>query len=134
MMEQQKKPILFEHYFLYVLYDGAREKTHSVITLFFVCCLWWNKRKNWFCYNIIFWMLSMMEKENKRSLKNSFCYNIIIHMLSMMKQEQKNHFYQTHFVITLFFLSCLWWSNRKKRFLKNWFCYNIIFCILSMIQ
>ena len=68
MMEEEKKTIfkkltLLKHYFLYVVYDGATEnkqflkksfcynifflyivcndflKTHSVITLFFVCCL-----------------------------------------------------------------------------------------------
>ena len=60
MFEEEKKLILLQHYFLYVLYNGAREKmifeklillsnyllygvcdrarqkTHSVITLFFV--------------------------------------------------------------------------------------------------
>ena len=49
MMEQEKKLILWPYYFLYVVYDEGREKTHFVITLFFVSCLWWSKKKNWFC-------------------------------------------------------------------------------------
>ena len=36
-MEQEKKLILLLCYFLHVVYDGARGKIHSVITLFFVC-------------------------------------------------------------------------------------------------
>ena len=39
MMEEEKKLILLKHYFFYVVCDGAREKTPSVITLFFLCCL-----------------------------------------------------------------------------------------------
>ena len=38
-MEQKKKLILLYNYFLYLLYDGAKEKIHSVTTLFLVCCL-----------------------------------------------------------------------------------------------
>ena len=45
MMEQEKKLILLSLYFLWVVCDGAIEKTSSVITLFFVSCLWWSKRK-----------------------------------------------------------------------------------------
>ena len=75
MMEKEKKLIPLKHYFLYSLYDGAREKTqihfvitlfflcylrwsrektHSVITLFFLACLWWRNRKNSFCSYVIF--------------------------------------------------------------------------------
>ena len=39
MTEEEKKLIPFSHYFLYVVYDGERQKTHSVIKIFFVCCL-----------------------------------------------------------------------------------------------
>ena len=39
MMKQEKKFILLQRYFLYVVSDEAREKTTSVITLFFVSCL-----------------------------------------------------------------------------------------------
>ena len=35
MIEQEKKVSLLKCYFLYVFYDGPRENTHSVITLFF---------------------------------------------------------------------------------------------------
>ena len=107
MMEQEKTLILLSHYFFHVVYDGAREKnnfykTHSHIRLFFVCCLWWSKRKIAFCYNIIFCMFSMME------------------------QEQKNDFCQTHFLVTLFFVSCLWWRKiRKLNLLLHYFFYVV---------
>ena len=92
IIEQEKKFIRLQHYFLYVVFDRGREKIHSVIKLFFVCCLWWRKKKNSFCYNVIFCMLSMMEQEKK-----------------------------THSVIT-FFVSCLWWSNKKHSVHYNIFC------------
>ena len=38
-MKQEKKLILLLYYFIYVVYDGTREKTHFVITLVFVCSL-----------------------------------------------------------------------------------------------
>ena len=84
MMEQEQKLILWPYYFLYLVSDAEREKTHFIITLFFVSCLWWSKKKNWFCYNFISCILSMMEQE-----KRSFFYNIIFCMLSMMKQKKK---------------------------------------------
>ena len=49
LMKQEKKLILTQHYFLYVVYNGGREKTDSVIQLFFVCVLWWSKRRNSLC-------------------------------------------------------------------------------------
>ena len=124
---------------MYVIYDAATEKTHSVKTLFFLCCLWWSKRKNFFCYNIIFGILSIMPARQK----NLFSYNIICCMLSIMEQEKKlillEHYFlylvsdatgeKTHSVITLFFVCCLWWSKWK-----NLFCYNIIFGMLSMMD
>ena len=146
---------------MYVVYDGAREKTHSVITLFFVCYLWWSKRKNSFCYDIFFSMSPMMEQQKKWFLKSSFCDNIIFSMLSMIEEDkqfillehyflyaaygggrEKVHSFKTlfsyvsdgvreksHFVITLFSLSCLWWSKRKSSF-----GYHINFCILFMTK
>ena len=82
MLEAEKKEnfeklIILKH-FLNGVYDRGRgkndfEKTHSVITLFFVCYLRWRKRNNPF-------------------LKNSFCDNIIFCMLSMMLQEKKRIF------------------------------------------
>ena len=35
MMQEEKKLILLNHYFLYVLSDGGKAKTHSFKTLFF---------------------------------------------------------------------------------------------------
>ena len=86
MMEQEKNVILVQHYFLYNFYDGAREKTHSVRILFFVCCLWWTRGKHSICYNIFgfFWCCFWSRKK-----KNSFCYTIIFFMLSMMEEEEK---------------------------------------------
>ena len=66
MMEEEKKLILLEHSFFDVLYDGARLKIHSFRTLIFLCFLLWSMRKNSFCYNFIFCMLSM--KEQKKNL------------------------------------------------------------------
>ena len=174
---QEKKLIRLQHYFLSVVYDGAREKTQSVITLFLLCCLWWRQRKNWFCYNIIFYMLSKMDQEKKLvllshyflylvydgerektlTLKTSFfvgrlwwskwkkssCYNIIFFMFSLMKEEKKlirlQHYFlhvvydgargKIHSFTTFFFVCCLWWSKRK-----NWFCYSTIFCMFSMME
>ena len=134
-----------------VVHDGAREKTDSFITLFFVCCLWWGKRKKSFCYNLIFTMLSMMDQVKKVILfKHYFLYVVYdgetekIHfvlvlfffMLSIMEQEKELilleryfwHFFydgareKTHSVITLFFLCCLWLRKRE-----NSFSYHIIF-------
>ena len=56
MMEQEKKVILLEHYLLYVVYDGAREKTH---------------------FNIIFWMLSMMEEEKTLIVLENYFFYIV---------------------------------------------------------
>ena len=39
MNEEEKKLIRLSDYFLSVIYDGGREKTHSVTTFFFVRCL-----------------------------------------------------------------------------------------------
>ena len=119
MMGKKKKFILLQHFlFWYVVSHGAREKTHSVITLVFLYSLWWSNRKNSFCYNVIFCMLSMMEQEKKfivtklffvcylwwSKRKHSFCYNIIL-------------------------LRCLWWSKRQKSF-----SYHITFGILPMME
>ena len=65
LMNQEKKLILFKHFFLYVVDDQPTENTHSVVKLFFVCCLWLIKRKNSFCYNIIFSMVCLMEQKKK---------------------------------------------------------------------
>ena len=65
MMKQKKKLILLSHYFLYLVYDGGKEKIHSVATWFFFSCLWLSKGKNWFGDNIIFCILSMIEQEKK---------------------------------------------------------------------
>ena len=97
MMEEEKKLFLLYRYFLYVVYDGAREKTHFFTTIFFVCCLWCSKRKNSFCYNIIFCMLFMMEQMNKLILLS----NCFLHVVYKGGREE------THSVITLFFLCCL---------------------------
>ena len=158
MMKQQKKLILLQPYFFYVIYDGAKEKTHSVVTLFFLSCLWWSKRKKPFCSNIIFCMFSRMEEEKKtpsvrtlfyvsflwmRRRKNWFGCQIIFYLLSMMKEEKKlillEHYFlydfydagakKSHSVIKLFFWSSLWWTKRK-----NSFGYNIIFSLLSIME
>ena len=68
MMEEEKNLILWYNYFLYVVYDEAREKTHSVITLFFLCFVWWSKRKMSFCYNNSFVFFLLWRKR-----KNSIC-------------------------------------------------------------
>ena len=142
---------------MYVVYDGAREKTDSVIQLFFVCCLSWRKRKNFFCYNIIFSMVSMIKQENKFFL-------LPYYFLYVGYDEERE---KTHFVITLVYVCCLWWRNKKDSFSyniircrmsdgakektpsvitivfvcflwwrtrKNSFCWNIPFCILCMME
>ena len=96
-MKQEEKLILLKHYFLYVVYDGAREKTDSVIQLFFVCCLSWRKRKNFFCYNIIFSMVSMIKQENKFFL-------LPYYFLYVGYDEGRE---KTDFVITLVFVCFL---------------------------
>ena len=104
LIEEEKKFILFQHYFLYVADDGAREKTHSLKTLFFACCLWWSKRKTSFCYNFIFYLLSLMKQEKKLiQLKHYFLY-----VLNDQPIEK------AHSVITLYFVCCVWWSKRKN--------------------
>ena len=139
---------------MYVVYDGERQKTHSVIKLLFVCCLWWRKRKHSFSYKIIFLCCLSWSKA-----KNSFCCQVIFCMLSMMEPGKRlilfKHYFlyvandgareKTHSFITLFFLCFLWWSKRKNWFFdsivflcsllwskrKNSFSYNVIFlCFL----
>ena len=131
MMKQNKKFALLQHYFLYDFYDVAREKVHSVITLVFVCCLWWRKRKNSFSYNIIFCMLSMVDQEkNVILLQHYFFYNLCDGLRE-----------KTHSVRILFFVCCLWWTKGKHSFCYNiffWtmflFCYTIIFFMFSMME
>ena len=65
MMEEEKKLILWYNYFLYDVYDEGREKTHFVITLIFGSCVWRSDRKNSFCYNVIFFVVSMIDKDKK---------------------------------------------------------------------
>ena len=106
MMEQVKKVVLFKHYYLDVAYDGAREKSHSVTTGFFLCYLWWSKSKNSFCCKIIFCMLSLMEQEKKVILLKHYFLNV---------------FYdggreKTAAVRTLFSVSFLWMRKRKNSF------------------
>ena len=106
MMEQVKKVILFKHYYLDVVYDGAREKTHSFTTGFFLCYLWWSKRKNSFCCNIIFCMLSLMEQEKKVILLKHYFLNVFYD-----RGREK-----TASVRTLFSVSFLWMRKRKNSF------------------
>ena len=106
IMEEEKKLILLQHYFFSVVYDGAREKAHSVTSLFFVCSLWWTKRTNSFCYNLIFCMLCMMEEEKKHIL----LWRYFLYVLYDGAWEI------TDSVITLFFVCCLWWSKRRNSF------------------
>ena len=131
MMKDEKKLILFEHSFLHLVYDGARERIYSFITLIFLCFLSWSMRKNSFWYNFIFC---------KR--KNSLLCKIIFCMLSMMEQKKKVMLLKHYFFYVVYdeerdktcsFLSLLheyflWISKRK-----NSVCYQIIFCLLSMI-
>ena len=157
MMEQEKKLPLLSHYFLYVVCDGVTDKTHSVIALFFLCCLWWSKRKNSFCSNVIFCMFSMMGQEKKLTLLWHYFF-----MLSIVEQEKKfillQHYFshvvsdeetekmcfvttlflvcffwqskrKTSFIYNVIFFCCLWWSNRKKSS-----PYHIIFSMLSMMK
>ena len=119
MMKEEKKLFFWSDYFFYVLYDGSREKTHSVPTLFFVWFLSWGKRKISFCYNITFCMLSMMKQEKKLILLQPYFFSVVYD-----GAREK-----AHSVTTLFFVCCLWWSKRK-----NSFCCNIIFCMFSMID
>ena len=77
MNEQERKPILFKHYFLYVVYDGLREKTHSFI--------------------IVFFMLSMMEQGKKLILLQPDFFYVIYDGTKA----------RTHSVVTLFFLCCV---------------------------
>ena len=119
MMNQEKKLILLSHCFLNVVNEGAREKTDFVLTLFFLCCLWWNKRKNSICGNIIFCILSMMEQEKKLFL-------LYLYFLYVVYDGARE---KTHSVTTLFFLWFLWLGKRRISF-----CYSIIFCMLSMME
>ena len=138
IMEQEKKLILLQLSFLYVVYDEGIEKTRSVVSLFFVSSLSWTEKKIHFVITLFF--VCFLWPSNR---KNSFCCNIISCMLSMLQQEknlmllQHCFFYvvydgareKTHSLTTLFFLCYLWWSKRK-----NSFCCNIIFCILSLME
>ena len=138
MMDDEKKLILLQNYFLYDFYDGETEKNHSVRKLFFLSFLWWTKRKNPFCYNIIFSLLSMMKQEK----------NLILLQLSLLYVVYDEGIEKTPSVVSFFFVSSLWWTQKKihsvitfffVRFLwpskrKNSFCCNIIFCMLSMME
>ena len=106
---------------MFPLYDGGREKpqTHPVITLFFLYCLWWSKRKNSFCYHIIFCILSMTEGKKKFILLQHDFFSLVYDWARE----------KTDSAITLFFVYCLWSSKRK-----NSFCYNLIFSMLSLIE
>ena len=119
MMEQEEKLVLWYNYFLYVVYDEAREKTHSVKTLFLVCCWWQTNKKIWFCCHIIFCMLSLMKLEKILILQQLY-FLYVVYDVAREKTDS---------AITLFFLCCVWWSNRK-----NSFCYNNLFCIFSMME
>ena len=96
MMEQEKKVLLLQHFFLYVLCDEGREKILCVIKLFFVYCLSWSKTKKSLCYHIIFLMLSLMKQEKKLILLLDY----FIYVLYDGAREK------THFVGTLFFVCC----------------------------
>ena len=78
LMEQEKKLFLLQHYFLYVVYDGASEKTHFVKKLFF-------------------FMLSMMEEEKRVIVLEHF-------FLYVVYDGAKE---KTNSLITLVFLCCL---------------------------
>ena len=119
MMEQEKKIILLYNYFLYVDYVEPTEKTPCFKTLFFVSPLWSRKRKNCFCYNIIFCMLSLMEQEKTFFLLHHYFLYVVCD-----GAREKSHLF-----ITLFFACCLCWSKRKKAF-----CHDVTFCILSMME
>ena len=121
MLDQQKKLLVLKDYFLHPFYGAGRKKTqtHSFITLFFVYGLWWSKRKNSFCYNIIFCMLSLMEQEKTFFLLQHYFLYVVCD-----GAREKNHLF-----ITLFFACCLCWSKRKKSF-----CHDVTFCILSMME
>ena len=93
MMEEEKKLILLQLSFLYVVYDERIEKTPSVVSLFLVSSLWWINKKNLFCYNLIF--LSFLWPSKR---KNSFCCNNIFSMSSMMKQKKKILLFQHYFL------------------------------------
>ena len=104
---------------MYVVCDGATDKTHSVIAWFFLFCLWWRKGKNGFYCNVIFSLFFGMEEEKKIILLwNDFFY--------VLYNERKE---KAHSVILLFFLCCLWWSKRKNSF----YC-HLIFCMLSRME
>ena len=119
MIKKEKKVILLSHYFLYVVYDGARGKTHFVRTLFFVWFLGWGKRKNSFCNHIIFFILSMMQHEKKLILLEEYFFSVVY-------GGAREKIYS---VTTLFFVYFLWWSKRK-----NSFFYTIIFSLFSMME
>ena len=119
MMEPGKKLILFKHYFLHVTYDGAREKTHSFLTLFFLCSLLWSKRKIWFFYSIVFfYVLYYGAREKTHSLTTWFFY--VFYDRAKGKSDS---------VKILFFVSCLWCRKRN-----NSVCQNLIFCMFSMME
>ena len=124
---------------MYVVYNGAREKTHSVITLSFVCSLWWSKRKNLLCYNIIFCIFSMMEQDKKTDSVITLFFVSCLWWSKRKKLIPLSHYFlyvvydgareKTYSLITMIFVWYLWWSKRK-----NSFRYNIIVCMLSMME
>ena len=113
-MEQEKKLISLQHYFLYLVYDGARAKFHYFTIFFFLCCHWWSKRKNTFCNKIIFCMFSLIKQEKNLILskhyflrwwskrKNSFCYKIIFCLLSLMNLQKKFILLQHYFLYVVY--------------------------------
>ena len=119
MMDDEKKLILLQNYFLYDFYDGETEKNHSVRKLFFLSFLWWTKRKNPFCYNIIFSLLSMMKQEK----------SLILLQLSLLYVVYDEGIEKTPSVVSFFFVSSLRWTQKK-----NSFCYNLFFCMFSLTE
>ena len=65
MMDEEKKLILLQLSFWYVVYDEGIEKTPSAVSFFFVSSLWWTKKINSFGYNFIFCMFSMTKHKKK---------------------------------------------------------------------
>ena len=120
---------------MYKFYDGAREKTHSVVTLFFYG-VYDRARSKTHSYKTLFFVsfLSLSKR------KNSFCYHLILCIFSMNEQEKKLIFFSnyflsvvsdggreiSHFVVRLVFVFYLWWSK-----MKNSFCYNVTFSLLT---
>ena len=118
-MDDEKKLILLHNYFFYDFYDGETEKNHSVRKLFFLSFLWWTKIKNSLCYNIIFSLLSMMKQEK----------NLILLQLSLLYVVYDEGIKKSPSVVSFFFVSSLWWTQKK-----NSFCYNLNFCMFSMTE